>query len=178
MELSMIHGPAERSGGPFRLDGLHEPEGTAPRPLPVTGEVVDGAVPVADAPRDGPVKADRRLRVLAVDDDALVLMGTAGMLEDLGHEVLAAMSGDAALEAFAANGEIDLLVTDQSMPRMTGLDLVRTLRERHPDLPVILATGYADLPEETTGRPILRLDKPFGPDQLRGAIEDAMRDPG
>jgi len=67
-------------------------------------------------------------------------MSTVGMLEDLGHEVLEAHSGDRALEILRDRRTIDLLVTDYSMPRMNGVQLAAAAREIRPDLPVLLAT--------------------------------------
>ena len=80
--------------------------------------------------------------ILAVDDDALVLLNTAAMLEDLGHTVLEAASGKDALEILRREPRIDLVITDQAMPHMTGSDLAAAIRAEKPDLPIILATGY------------------------------------
>ena len=76
-------------------------------------------------------------------DDALVLMNTVSMLEDLGHEVRYAFSGCEALEAIRQE-PVDLVVTDHAMPKMTGAELAAALKVEMPDLPVILATGYAE----------------------------------
>lgn len=61
------------------------------------------------------------MTVLLADDDALVLMNTAALLEDLGHEVIGAHSGSDALQKFCTRDEIDLIKTDQAMPNMTAL---------------------------------------------------------
>src|SRR5690606_36072005 len=99
------------------------------------------------------------LKILVVDDDALVLMNTVDMLEDLGHEVVSASSGAEALR-LADSTRFDVVVTDHAMPRMTGTQLATALRSRQPGLPIILATGYAELPPGSDiGLP--RLSKPF-----------------
>jgi CheY-like chemotaxis protein len=102
--------------------------------------------------------SDQPLVILAVDDDDLVLTNTAGMLEELGHTVFQAASGADALRVLG-EGEVDLVITDHAMPQMTGAQLADALDESHPGLPVIIITGYAELPPHATKR--LRLDKPF-----------------
>lgn len=112
---------------------------------------------------------DKTLTVLAVDDDALVLMNTTMMLEDLGHTVIEAYNGQEALKVLLSRSDIDLVITDHSMPVMTGVDLSRNVEEKWPGLPVILATGYSELPAgHTTNRP--HLNKPFAQHELQGAI--------
>ena len=73
-------------------------------------------------------------------------MNTAAMLEDLGHIVTEARSGAEALALVRSGVEVDLVVTDHAMPQMTGSELVQLLRAERPGLPIILATGYAELP--------------------------------
>ena len=171
--LPMVHGLAEQSGGRLRLTSRIGEGTTAEMWLP--GAVGPGAAPErhpdhAPAP-DG---LARRLRILAVDDDDLVLMNTTAMLEDLGHEVLEAHSGAQALQILrmeAAN--IDLLVTDQAMPNMTGLQLAETTRDLRPELAVILATGYAELPPGAADPSLERLAKPFTQAELAEAVERA-----
>jgi CheY-like chemotaxis protein len=119
-----------------------------------------------------PPTVPHSLRVLAVDDDALVLMNLAAMLEDLGHQVDQASSGADALELLKSNPDIQLIITDQAMPKMTGLALAESARKERPDLPIILATGYADLPDRTHG--YLKLDKPYFQSDLNHAISKAM----
>src|SRR6185503_4098508 len=109
----------------------------------------------------------RSLRVLAVDDDALVLFNTTAMLEELGHKVFEAKSGFEALETLKRQS-IDLVITDQAMPRMTGLQLQDAVKVEWPKLPVILATGYAELPGG--GDVAVKLEKPFTEKQLAVAI--------
>lgn len=116
------------------------------------------------------------LSVLAVDDDPLVLMNTVMMLEDMGHTVCEASSGTKAL-AFLAERKIDLIVTDQAMPQMTGSQLADVVRERWPHIPIILATGYSELPPEARAD-LLRLSKPFGERQLEDIIQRAMSGTG
>ena len=104
-----------------------------------------------------------------MDDDALVLMNTLAMLEDLGHTVFEAYSGKEALEILRREDSIDLVVTDQAMPKMTGTELAKVIRIEWPDIPVLLATGYADMgPRDEIGLP--KLTKPYLPRDLAAAI--------
>ena len=78
------------------------------------------------------------LTVLVVDDDHLVLMNTAAMLEDLGHDVIEATSGDQALRALRRGRRIDLIVTDQLMPGMTGTQLIAAIKAEWPHISIDL----------------------------------------
>jgi CheY-like chemotaxis protein len=117
-------------------------------------------------------RADRTCTILAVDDDALVLMNTVAMLEDMGHRVLEAASAARALEVLQKD-RVDLVLTDQAMPRMTGLELAQQIRARWPALPVVIATGYAELPANALA--LQKLAKPFDQRDLQRAITEALR---
>jgi len=84
-------------------------------------------------------------RILFVDDEpALVDIGKK-MLEHLGHEVIIRISSLEALEAFRNNPDrFDLVISDKTMPQMTGFDLARELKQIRPDIPIILCTGFSD----------------------------------
>lgn len=110
------------------------------------------------------------LLVLAVDDDALIQMNTVAMLEELGHRVLEASNGAEALEIVRQNSAIDVVLTDFAMPKMTGRDLAIAVARERPGLPVILATGYAELPPgEKIDAKVL--PKPFGLAELARALK-------
>ena len=170
--LSMVHGLASQSGGTFRLSSTVGVGTTAAIYLPVAADAqgLDSQI----RPGVAPVVRRETLRILAVDDDALVLFGTLALLEDLGHTVFEAGSGAEALDVLDAEPDIDLVVTDQAMPNMTGVELARTIHERWPDLPVILASGYAEIPEGAGCHIAARLEKPFGEDLLRAALQKAL----
>ena len=167
--LSMVHGLAEQSGGRLTLTSapgkgtrvsmwLPEASGVTARP---------GHAPHADDSGAG-----RPLCVLAVDDDGLVLMNIEAMLEDLGHTALTASSGPEALAILAAN-TVDVVITDHAMPRMTGLQLSHELEQTKPGLPVILATGYAELPPGA-GAGISRLAKPYSQAELAAMLRKVV----
>jgi CheY-like chemotaxis protein len=115
------------------------------------------------------------LRILAVDDNALVLMNTVMMLQDMGHEVLEAISGTEALNVMTMNGSRDLIVTDQNMPSVTGVKLAEAVKSKWPRTKVIIATGYAELPPgESSGHP--RLGKPFTQQELVSLVTTVARE--
>jgi PAS domain S-box-containing protein len=156
--LSMAHGLAEQSGGRLVI-----------RSRLGQGTTVDLVLPQAHADEDINVFAGK-LRpegietlppqsILAVDDDGLVLMNTVAMLEDLGHRVFAVSNAADAL-ALLRREEVDFVITDYAMPQVNGVQLAEAIRRDHPELPVILATGYAELaPGDVSDLP--RLSKPF-----------------
>ena len=111
----------------------------------------------------------RRLRILLVDDDFLIAMSSVDMLEDLGHEVVEANSGKQALEFLGSGGHFDLLITDFAMPGMNGAQLIEAAKPLCPDLPILLATGYAEIPGGAF-EDISRIGKPYTQDQLASEI--------
>jgi PAS domain S-box-containing protein len=169
--LSMVQGFAEQSGGRLRLKSKKNVGTTAELWLPAT-DAGDKPEP-AEAPLPTTASRPHELVVLAVDDDVLVRMGTAAMLEDLGHTVREANSGEEALKILAQGAKIDLVLTDQAMPRMTGVKLAEAILAERPGLPIILATGYAELPAGL-GTTLPRLSKPFTQEQLANALKEAI----
>ena len=164
--LSMAHGLAEQSGGRLVLESALGEGASATLWLPVLEQPVD--IPSPCAAPEAPASA-RRLTVLAVDDDALVLMNTVALLEDLGHVVFEAYSGDDALVIFRREPHIDLIITDQAMPGMTGVQLAEAAQAERGEVPIILATGYGELPPGAN--PAFRkLGKPFSQADLFRAI--------
>ena len=144
--LSMIHGLALQLKGALRL--FSEPgRGTrAELWLPIAdGPTTAASVEQPVAQRGTP----RRATLLFVDDDFLISLSTAMLLEDLGHTVIKATSGPDALSVLQNGKPIDLLITDYAMPGMTGLQLAEEARRLRPELPILLATGYADLPTQS-----------------------------
>ena len=168
--LAMIHGLATQSGGTLRLKSILGVGTVVEIWLPIAAGGPAGTTIDAVVATGAPV---RPLTILAVDDDELVLLNTVAMLEDLGHTVIQANSGEDALRALAAAGNVGLLVTDHAMPKMTGAQLALRVTVERPGLPIILATGYAELPCGE-GDEFSRLPKPFGQKQLGEAIERAM----
>jgi PAS domain S-box-containing protein len=169
--LPMVHGLAEQSGGRVVLKS-RKGEGTVVELWLPAAEATVPAVASAPAQEDRAVVARRPLTVLVVDDDNLVLTSISAMLEDFGHRAIEASSGQQALATLRQEGAIELVITDYAMPQMTGLQLIGAIEAEWPDLPVILASGYAELPSEASAlRP--RLAKPFLQHALMQAVDDA-----
>ena len=162
--LSMVHGLAEQTGGRFILKSKRHEGTTAELWLPVA--VDEAAAPMAEEPSK---PTFRPRRVLVVDDDALVLLNTATMTEDLGHQVMEASSGKEALEKLRSN-PFDLVITDYAMPQMNGGQLAAAITDEWPHIKVIVATGYSEMPEELRGK-FEKLGKPFWSHDLKAAIE-------
>ncbi|WP_181708165.1 PAS domain S-box protein [Chthonobacter rhizosphaerae] len=168
--LSQVYGIARQAGGTVRIES-EVGKGTTVRVyLPRTGEAVGRAEPAED-----PVAPSRRTaRILVVDDDRDVRRILAASLEALGHAVEAAEDGPAGLRRIE-DRRPDLLILDFAMPGMNGAEVARAARQRHPDLPIIFASGYADtaaIDALATGIPMLR--KPFRIADLQALVDDAL----
>lgn len=171
--LSMVHGLAAQLGGGFALDST-----------PGVGTRVDLYLPVADeravakprAVAEPTRAASRNLSVLLVDDEAIVRTATAEMIRDLGHEVAEAGGGLEALTLLGEGLRVDVLVTDYMMPGMDGGELARQVAETHPDLAILLITGYTGRADDVQHLP--RLAKPFGRNEIASALESLFGDDG
>ncbi len=168
--LPMVYGFATQSGGTLRLTSAPGKGTEAEIILPAYAGDDRPGLPVEAAPPPAEVRKER-LVILAVDDDVLVLMGTVGLLEDLGHEVLESYSGPDALKILEDRPDIDLIITDHAMPKMTGVQLAQIVHQTRPEMPIILASGYAEMPEGGEKHIAARLEKPFGDKGLEKAIK-------
>jgi CheY-like chemotaxis protein len=170
--LAQVYGFAKQSGGGVRIE-TKLGEGTAVKVyLPRAGGAVGVAQQEQPAPA-GPI-ATGQPRALVVDDDSDVREITRSMLQDLGFQVSEAGSGDAALDELARRADFDVLLIDFAMPGMNGAELARHVETRHPELPIVLITGYADTKalQEARNWPII--SKPFMADQLATALRDIL----
>ncbi|PWC81130.1 histidine kinase [Azospirillum sp. TSH100] len=204
--LSMVHGLTAQSGGGMRLES-HPGLGTAVTlylphaPMRNQGEsrgesraeslAGDGAggpgsepPPVPSAPPSSVpsgTPSAGAVRVLLVEDDVLVRMANAAVLDEAGIMVSEAASGEEALALLAADDAgqvgIRMLITDFAMPGMTGADLTRIVRHHRPGLPVLIVTGYAEkaVLQDLGREPGIRiLSKPIPPSALIGHIMAAL----
>jgi signal transduction histidine kinase/ActR/RegA family two-component response regulator len=120
--------------------------------------------------------SDRKLRVLCVDDEPAVLRVLAQVLERAGHQVTTVASPHQALRALEARAtEFDVVITDQTMPQLTGIELAAQVYEIRRDMPVILLSGYAEAEWLKAATPNVRsfVRKPFDPRELAKAVERA-----
>ena len=170
--LSMVHGLTAQSGGAMHISSQPGKGTVVTLWLPRARREDVRQAPTNQMPPAAEI-ARRKVRVLLVDDDALVSMGTASMLMDLGHSVLEASSAAHAIRLIESDAQFDVVVTDYAMPGMNGFDLATRIRQIKPNLPIVLATGYAELPLQVdVGFP--RLAKPYTQEELAQALEAAL----
>jgi signal transduction histidine kinase len=170
--LSMVHGLAAQSGGLLRIHSEPNVGTLVELWLP---RATTAAAAVVRIPEARGTSATTPCTVLIVDDDNLVMTGTAAMVFDLGHTAVEAHSGAEALNLLNSGLKVDVVLTDHAMPAMTGLQLAENIQRRYPGLPIILATGYAELPVDPAALGIARLAKPCTQDEIAAAIQHAMR---
>ena len=172
--LSMVHGLTAQSGGGLMLDSRPGVGTEVALWLPAA---LGGAAGSERGTSDEtPEAVGRRLVILAVDDDSLVLTNTAAMLDDLGHRVIVASSGKEGLEALQANADIDRVISDEVMPNMAGSQFAEAVRRDRPGLPVIITSGYADMTHDghVSNPDLPRLAKPFSQADLSACVNEVM----
>ena len=114
--------------------------------------------------------------ILLIDDEAVVQASCARILEDTGARLTIAPRGDAGLELLAAR-TFDAVLLDLKMPGMDGAEVLARIRQRWPDLPVVVITGYATMETERSclaAGASAWLAKPFDPDVFCRILEDVM----
>jgi CheY-like chemotaxis protein len=176
--LSMVFGVARQSGGGMRIDSRLG-EGTKVEVYLPRASEADAVFLDDDRAEAAPAAGLRVMRdevVLLVDDDSDVRDVAAAMLAALGYQVIEARNGGEALEILQRSDQrIDIMLVDFAMPGMNGVETAQRAAMIRPDLPILLATGYADAAglsgEAGRGR-ILR--KPFRQADLGAKIADAL----
>ncbi|MES2291458.1 MAG: PAS domain-containing protein [Pseudomonadota bacterium] len=166
--LSMVHGLVSQLGGVLDIDSTPGQGTTITLSLPVSATPV-----VASEPVEPPVERPAGGRILVVDDEPLVRMSTVDLLEALGFQAEEAGDATEAQGIIARSERFDLVITDHLMPGMSGADLAAWIRAEQPEVPILIASGYADLEGIPAAFP--RLTKPFREQELAVAIASAMR---
>ncbi|ACL58649.1 response regulator [Methylobacterium nodulans] len=163
--LAMVAPLVRRLRGGWRLrdDGSGEAAFLAEIWLPALAR----QAAIAAAPSSGRAP----LRVLLVESDSLVRMSVADALADLGHGVVQAASADHALRLLGEQADFDVMIVDQSMPVMSGLQLAAAVVRQHPRIRIVLASPRGQLPG--AARPFLHLEKPFRPEDLAAVLQRA-----
>jgi signal transduction histidine kinase len=174
--LSQVYGFAQASSGEARVASTPG-QGTTitlllPRcAKPLTAQVTE-AVPTAADIQGEP-------RILVVEDDAAVAEMALEMIRSLGYRPTHAANADRALETLAADAAFAAVFSDMVMPgALGGLELAQEIRKRHPDLPVILTTGYSAAAAQATASGLTLLTKPYGLDALARELGEAVRGGG
>lgn len=179
MGLSVVHGILHRGRGHVLVES-RAGQGTTFRMLFPPAPAAASATPAASS--HAPVEAPRGQgqRILVVDDEPLVASYLSELFSLNGYAVDTAADGVEALERLGEAGQqYGLLLTDQTMPRMTGTELITRVRALQPALPIILCTGYSDSVDEQGAlamgiREFIR--KPVAPDTLLRAVSAVMQD--
>lgn len=170
--LATVHGIVADHGGAVEIDSATGQGTTVSVYLPTTEDGVRRREPEAHAPTEGTE------RILAVDDEPELLRVTTEMLTGVGYSVTATSDPQMALDLLTHDPHgYDALLTDQSMPGLTGLQLAGHARDLRPGLPVLLVTGYGhDLGDETmvAQRVDRILSKPYGVLELASALREAL----
>ncbi|AMO76184.1 hybrid sensor histidine kinase/response regulator [Pseudomonas citronellolis] len=177
--LSIVHGLAQQQGGALILHSAPGQGTTAEIWLPAVLPAADGETDDAeDTAAQAALPETVELRVLIVDDDPLVLTGTAAMLLELGCEVRRADSSQHALELLEKEGDaFDLLLTDYAMPDLDGMQLIQRARQTHPALCCVLMSGYSARLEGCPAS-LRRLAKPFDREQLLALLVEVQAEAG
>jgi PAS domain S-box-containing protein len=170
--LSQIHGFAAQSGGRAAIESVPG-EGTSlhlyfPRALDA---------PAGGQPCEAGIAAGGGAVILLVEDNDQVREFAESLLVELDYRVISAADAEAALLVLERE-PIDLLFTDVLMPGMSGLDLAARAREKRPDLPVLLASGYSGETGSGAGCAFQTLAKPYGAQTLGAALTAARAEAG
>jgi PAS domain S-box-containing protein len=169
--LSMVYGIVRQSGGLLRMDSA-----------PGAGTTVSVCLPLVDAPAtaaepEPPVARGRGETVLVVEDEAVLRSLAGRILEAAAYRVLHAPNGAAAIGFLESHpGEVDLVLSDVVMPRLTGHELAAGIRQRWPGLPVLLMSGHVGVirNQEATAEGFPIISKPFTPHGLEAAVRGVL----
>jgi len=171
--LSMIYGFVQQSKGCIDLQSSPGEGTTLSLYLPVAPAA---AASVQPRETTGATPGDGQL-VLVVEDDGQVRLLVNLLLEELGYVVVAARDATEATSHIASLSHIDLLVTDVGLPGMNGRQLAELFREKHPSVPVLFMTGYAEnaaVRSEFLGPNMTMIAKPFALDVFSQAVTNAL----
>jgi len=151
--LSVVHGIVHTVGGHLAVASGPETGTTFTLLLPIAGAApASAAAPIAAPAPSAPAEAATTGRTLLVVDDQPEIARLLGeMLRSLGHHARVFNDGETALAAFRAEpGVFDAVISDQTMPGMSGRDLLLAIRRTRPDLPLVIWTGYSESMDEAT----------------------------
>ena len=132
--------------------------------------VSDEALPEIAGDTRPPAASLEQARVLLVEDNPDVATVATDYLEQCGCQVVKAASAEAAVETLNQRRDIDLVFSDIVMPGMSGLELGRLVRDHHPEIPVLLASGYSDKAARAVEDGFVLLEKPYSLETLRRSL--------
>jgi len=153
--LSMVYGIMERHGGSIQVASAPG-QGTT---VTLRFQVARTSTPVPDAAI--PLPSGPARRILLIEDDPVVRRTLASLLRTGGHIVEEADGGPAGLTRLTEK-PVDLVLTDLGMPELNGWEVARQVKARHPDLPVVLLTGWGEQLEDSGDIPAGLVDRVLG----------------
>ncbi|HSV04669.1 MAG TPA: ATP-binding protein [Phenylobacterium sp.] len=173
--LSQVYGFARTSGGDVKIESEMGQGAKVTLRLPRSHKAaVERRAPRR---RSQPTTADRKARILLVEDDERVAELVTEMLLELGYQVTRAPTAATALDALRLEHAFDLVFSDMVMPGdMSGLDLARKILRERPDVPVVLTTGYSSSAAEAATEGMRLLLKPYRLDTLAAELRAALSD--
>lgn len=173
--LSQVYGVVHESGGALTIDSSPGKGTTIRLTLPRATEADPLTSPIPVASEASRAKPDTRLtKILVVDDDRLVRRFMTDSLRNSGYAVVDVADGAVALEALRAQ-RFDMLIVDFAMPNMNGAEVAQRARELHPDLKILIVSGYADSAAlESAVGTATQLRKPFDVAELRAAVTTVL----
>lgn len=173
MGLSVVHGIVKNYGGAIRVDSSPQNGATFDVYLPVSTPDLRQTETTFPAPLPGGNE-----RILLIDDEEAIRNAVPEILNRLGYDVVIKSCGIEALDTFrASKNEFDLIITDQTMPNITGFELAQEVMRIRPDIPVILCTGFSDsLSKETALSVGIRayIAKPIAMIEIANTIRDVL----
>jgi PAS domain S-box-containing protein len=172
--LSIVHSNVTLMGGFIKVYSEIE-KGTT---FQVYFPRIDAPIPVESSQAELAEDSTHGEEILLVDDDQQVLSMLQGMLEDLGYGATVCEDGEKALEIFRGNPtRFSLVITDQTMPNKTGIELAQAIHQIQPDLPIILATGFSSLVGDKNYQEFgiaAYLRKPVDFGELKRTVQDTL----
>jgi CheY-like chemotaxis protein/nitrogen-specific signal transduction histidine kinase len=177
--LPMVYGIVKQSGG--HMSVYSEPGiGTTMKVYLPAADALPGEAPPPDAAPLSAPAATGSETILLVEDDERVRRFTRTVLEDLGYRVIEAEDGNAALEQADSAGQIDLLLSDVVLPRLSGREIAQRLAPRRPQMRVLFISGYTEnaiVHHGVLDAGLNFLPKPFTPDSLGRKVREVLDAP-
>lgn len=172
--LSQVYGFARSSGGEATVRSVEGAETTISIRLPRSHKALSETAP--ETRDEGPPpKAASGARILLVEDDDAVATSVGHMLRDLGYLYVRAPSAAQALMHLERRERFDIVFSDMIMPgSMNGLELAKEIRRLHPEIPVMLTTGFSEAAAQVAAERFRLLNKPYGIHELAHALAEVV----
>jgi two-component system, NtrC family, sensor kinase len=171
--LSQVYGFVQQSNGSISVSSTAGGGATFRIALPIS---TDSPRPKLAPSAEDSMKQFSHATVLIVEDNSDVAIVAADYLEQYGCKVVRAASAEAAIDTLNKRRDIDLVLSDIVMPGMSGLELGRLVREYHPEIRVVLASGYSDTAAVATEEGFALIRKPYSPEALSRALAEVMKE--